>query len=165
MKATIHGFDPLPDDGPMVPRRVTIEVVDDPTIPYDVTMVAELQGDRLVCTTLTAKQRPGGEEVTATGLRRIPTATLIRNAVLPLAMKRAGRDRDYVAFEGPLMVGGDDELESIAAVYRIAHACGERPTAVLAEVLDASWSTAAKKVKAARDAGLLGPAVRGKATV
>ena len=56
-----------------------------------------------------------------------------------------------------------DDLAAVASVYREAHRVGADPRAAVREQFHLSDSGAAKRIRAARDAGVLGPARPGKA--
>jgi hypothetical protein len=109
-----------------------------------------------------------GETVTAETLRAIPFGRLIaekrrsqeslhryvaRHAAEPERVKEALRVADAAGAN----------LEGVAALYREAHALGRSARQEIAEAFDISPSTAAKRIMAARKAGLLGPARPGKA--
>jgi hypothetical protein len=57
----------------------------------------------------------------------------------------------------------NDDLGEVARVYRQAHRIGANPRVAVREQFHLSDSGAAKRIRAARDAGLLGPARPGKA--
>jgi hypothetical protein len=108
-------------------------------------------------------------------LRRVPWGTLIRDDRVRLSKAlRSGEVRTSAA------LGSTDELadrfapargrtrtpealEAVATVYREAWHSGESPTRAVADAFQISYSTAAKRVAAARRAGHLPPASPGKA--
>lgn len=57
----------------------------------------------------------------------------------------------------------DDTLAQVATVYRAAASRTNRPTETVAETMNVARSTAARWVANARERGLLGPAIRGRA--
>jgi hypothetical protein len=123
------------------------------------------------------------ETLTATVFRSLPLIELADQAFAQIK-KRQGLFQvgpevgDSVDITGSHTPGGKtgrqpltiDELERVAAIYRGG---GTKPTKTVAEALCISVSAAAKRVKRARDAGLLdkttqgrvgGPTVRTRAT-
>jgi hypothetical protein len=91
-------------------------------------------------------------------------------AVLVGLLGRGKRERDfyrrYVDDDDRPRRGAavsDDRLRRVAGVYRAALENGDPPTQTVADVLHASRPTAARWVAAARERGLLGAAVPGKA--
>ena len=57
----------------------------------------------------------------------------------------------------------EETLHRVAALYRAALKNGDPPTSTIAEALRVTRSTASRWVAKAREAGLLGPAIRGRA--
>jgi Family of unknown function (DUF6214) len=57
----------------------------------------------------------------------------------------------------------DETLAQVATVYRAALGRGDPPTATVAETMNVARSTAARWIASARERGLLGPAMRGRA--
>jgi hypothetical protein len=113
--------------------------------------------------------RPMGSQL----WRSVPIASLIdRDAYWQANTGHAEMDR----VEGPLftrgrkVVGADgavlapaEALAEVASVYRNAWGRGLNPTQAVAEALSLSRSAAAKRVRRARDAGLLPETTRGRA--
>ena len=113
--------------------------------------------------------------LTAEVLRRVPWGTLIRDTraqlrkgshagdVWPSAVlgTRAGLAERFAPARGKAQT--DEAHEAVATVYRRAWQSGERPTKAVADAFSISYSTASKRVAAARRAGYLPPAAPGKA--
>ena len=57
----------------------------------------------------------------------------------------------------------DEQLQRVATVYRAAIGRGDPPTQTIAAVMHASRPTAARWVARARDRGMLGESLRGRA--
>jgi hypothetical protein len=78
------------------------------------------------------------------------------------AFTENGRGRRLVGRDGqPLPV--DEALDEVAAIYRQAWREGGNPTAAVSQAIGISRSAAAKRVRRARDAGLLPETSRGRA--
>jgi hypothetical protein len=130
-----------------------------------------------------------GEQLSSDDLR-LPLARLVRHAtasaivgVTPGAdgnisgaalvtglLRRGNRERDfyqqYTSDTDRPRRGQpvpDERLQRVAGLYREALDRGDPPTQTVADVMHASRPTAARWVAAARDRGLLGAAVRGRA--
>jgi hypothetical protein len=136
--------------------------VDDPELPVLVDLELDDNGDRLVVTTLTLSARLEGPPVDADALRSIPLARLVRRAIEgplggPVRVESTGDGSVVVTPPGPL-----SEVEAVAVAYKAALFIGEAPTAAVAEALGVSRDVAAKRVQAARRAGLLEPTSKGR---
>jgi hypothetical protein len=139
---------------------------DDPDLPYEVHMeiVATPDGvheiERLV-----VERRPGGPAVTASGLRAVHVAMLLRDAVdrweqephfdpsagtwvSPVPTTTTGKRR------GPTSKITDVDLPAVAAAYRQGRE-GHRGTEAVRETFGVSRSTAHRAVRRAVDAGHL----------
>jgi hypothetical protein len=123
------------DDGRLAIEELTIRRRDDGAVSIDV-----LKSLPLAAIVATAAQAGFG------GLRRVrATAKGVR--IVPLSAK------DFDALS---------ELEQVALCYRAAHFLWLAPTTTVAEQLGLSRDVAAKRVQAARLAGLLEPTTKGK---
>jgi hypothetical protein len=74
-----------------------------------------------------------------------------------------GRARKLVG-KGGKVLSPEDALAEVATIYREAWQGGLNPTKSVAEALSLSRSAAAKRVRRARDAGLLPKTTKGRAT-
>lgn len=151
---------PPPDGGLELPPRIRVEAEDYDELDYDITLCAELEDSRYVITELTARRKPNGLPITPEGLRSVATARVLEMAL-------SGHIRVWTRTEDGELRGHhawtvEDELVRVAGTYRIAQACGIPPTKSVAEIFNITRSAAAKKVMAARKAGLLGPTTPGK---
>lgn len=148
--------------GVMWQRAVTI---DDPTLPVVVELELEVQGGRLVVSRLAAARRADGPPVTVDVLKSLPLVGLASRAATGGPMmglvKRERTDGKSVRVS-PLDLDRLTEAERAAVVYRAAFFIGMPPTAAVAEVLGISRDMAAKRVQAARLAGLLEPTSKGR---
>lgn len=154
-----------PTTGPgRLPRWAKLHVTgssDDP-VPFDVAIDAVLENGRYVVESLSAQRTAGGPPITTEQLRLIPVgrilaeglATLVRMTV-PVSSGEARITTD----PRPLA----DDLSTVAAIYRIAYACGLPPTKTVAEMLGLPASTANKRVIRARREGLLPATTPGRA--
>lgn len=140
--------------------------VDLPDLPLLVSLTVDVEDDRLVVTDLTARRRPGGRPVTVDALRALPLARMTALAVTQAARNgfgNVGRDWSEVTDADAL---GDLEqlpvLDRVAVAYRWGYFIGENPTKWVAKVLSLGQAVAAKRVQAARLAGLLEPTTRGR---
>lgn len=139
-----------------------VVVTEDPSTPYDVKLELAIEDGRFEVQQLTATRKPGGPPLTTEQLRLVSVAKIAARAVaqvMPEIVQSA---------PGAFQIGGEapspaDELEHVAALYRLAYVCGLHPIQHVADQLDIPKSTAAKKVIRAREAGLLGPATPGVA--
>jgi len=123
----------------------------------------------------------GEDEVTGETLRRVPVARLLGLVLAVAAWKvtspttmqtgmAAGAMREFYQSYArgsrrprrgsPLT---DANLRQVAELYRAAFDRGDPPTATIAGELHIARSTAARWVAKARERGLLGPSIRGRA--
>jgi hypothetical protein len=147
--------------GFVVVSPVTLIVEDEPDVPYDLRIKVVVDDGRFVVNELTASRKPGGGPVTTEQLRLVSVAKLVGRAMAAELDQVTQLSPTAVAIRG----AGDqgDELSRIAALYRQALVCGLHPVQHVAERLEMPKSTAAKRVIAAREAGLLGATTPGKA--
>lgn len=150
------------------PGRVRIPDVD-PSLAVVVDIELDVEDDRLVIERFDASRRPGGPPVTIDVLKGLPLVSMIRAAagdggmfsgLVKIRKTASGASRVAPADRSDL-----DELseaEQAAVVYRTALFFGLAPTALVAEELGISRDMAAKRVQAARLAGLLEPTTKGK---
>lgn len=133
--------------------------------PYDVKIEVVLVRDRWRVRAVTIEAKGNSQEDTEVGievLREIPVGRFARVGIASAVgwlSPTAGVDREALRSAGPTREG----LRVIAAVYRLTQLAGAAPTLSVAEYLQCSRSTAARWIRAARDEGLLGPAIYGKA--
>lgn len=154
----------------------------DSALACDVSMIVVAHEGRLACGELTLRQRPGGPAITSSLLRAAVVDSYIaevRRHPGPLVSEHVETFPDgSMAFEpaGPealetfaatqkIRRSTSDLLPKVAAAYRDAlnspHASA--PTAAVAKRLGYSRGHASRLLSQARDAGLLGPALRGQA--
>lgn len=116
---------------------------------YDVGMTIELVDHLPVCRELVVRQRrPDGKPVTLAGIRDIPLARLMREAL-------GQAPRHTVASKGPT----DTALRLVAAIYREALAHGDpAPANAVWQAIGGSRSTTGRWIVLARRRGFLGPA-------
>lgn len=161
MKGPIQG---VPVGGGISLRAgATIRATDVSWLPYNVALETELVGDRYLCTEVICSQREGGDPVTTNGLRAVPLGRLIAAGLQDTVMK----SWPIPNTEGEFMVEPvgtwSDDTVNVAAIYRLAYACGLNPTSEVAAALGVSKSVASNRVMKARRAGLLDPTEKGKA--
>lgn len=150
--------------GLFLPIGARIEATDMNELDYDVTLDVELTDGRYECVDLTCSRRPGGPPVTTNGIRSIPIGRLIEQGIAPYVLHSTPNPHA----EGEWVVSpagySDDELVKVAAIYRLAYACGLPPTTAVANALGVTQSVAGNRVmKARRKEGLLDPTTKGKA--
>jgi hypothetical protein len=124
------------------------------------------------CTGLELRRQPGGEPITGEALRNVPVARLMREAITQAAsserVPKVMTDSASVGATARIRARGvslsDEHLREVAERYRAALDRGIRsPTQTVANELNAPRSTVARWVATARERGLLGPAMRGRA--
>jgi hypothetical protein len=161
----------IPGTGLRVPTPIEdVEIIDDPSIPYDATLTIELQESRYVCTSMTLRQRQGGPPVTSQGLRAIPVASLIRPIVQGkvwllheespspgVITREPGTATDLPSAKRRRRRPGED-VDAAAEVYAVAAITGQPPTKAVADELDIPLGTARRLVAQARASGYLLPA-------
>jgi hypothetical protein len=160
-----------------LPSRFEVEVLPhaEDALPYALDLVVVVEDGAPRCEELRASRLEGGPPVTAEGLRRVPVASIVRDAAARAALRverqRRGakltpigeNDEDFYRALRKTKARGrtrltDDELEEVATIYRAAHARGEAPTETVREVLRTSRASASRWIREARDRGFLGPA-------
>ncbi|HSJ43840.1 MAG TPA: hypothetical protein VK923_04055 [Euzebyales bacterium] len=147
-------FTPGPDDG----------------FAYVVTLTVVHNGDRYVVERMECAQTDSGPPVDSSGLRIIPVAQLVSQAVVPYVWRGepgergskwapfVGASRDDAA-NGPT----DEALRKVAVVYAVTYAVGQAPVKKVTEVFGVPRSTAGRWVTMARERGFLGPTTPGRA--
>jgi hypothetical protein len=181
-----EGGGPL-DGGLFVPNRFSA-TVDDPNLPYLVTLVLGAHDRRLAAESMTLSMRPGGLPITSTSLRAVKVDACVARireelgnmdgALRVVRRHESGSttswsgvpERDWPRFEGSQSRRRrpEDTLPEVAAAYR--EALGHRdsriaatPTKYVATTLFYSRGHAARLVAQARKAGHLGDALPGRA--
>lgn len=141
-------------------------------LPYDVDLWAEYSEEqaRYVCGELICRGRQDGPPVTNDGLRALPMASMLRvgveGSVTVFGSPDDAGERDGEFIFWNLRADDIDPLRryrQVAAVYRVAHACGQSPTKGVAEAFGVPSSTAGKWVMRSRKEGLLSKTTPGKA--
>ena len=137
--------------------------VDADELEHSVRLELDVDGGRLVIASFAVERRPGGSPVTIEALKSMPLVGLISLAVTAgpesgLASKDAG---PWQLVDGEA-IDRLPELEQVALVYRMAYFIGLSPTKAVALELELSRDVAAKRVQAARRAGLLEPTRKGQ---
>jgi hypothetical protein len=156
---------------------------DDPDLPYRVHLTVAAVHGKPVCTGLTAERREAGQPVTRRGLNALPVEQIVHAVVAEVAMKAEdspGR-RIYTplgaANAGPLIAqlaprrgrrrdpAARQELtRKVVTAYRELLAADVRqPKPLIAKELSISTSTVGALLAEARQQGLLGAAVPGRA--
>jgi hypothetical protein len=150
-----------------VPKRFTASFTEDDDLPFNVDLVVELDGDRLVCSSLTCHRKADGSPVTGEAIRQVPVATLVREAAERAASGRHEINKLYKGLQvfGPnprrqLRERGPVEqtLRAVAFEYRWALLCGEAPTRAVMDRFDIPRATAGRWIAMARKRAFLGAA-------
>lgn len=139
--------------------------VDDESLDVLVELELDVEDGRLVVTRFTAQRRPKGPPVTIDVLKSLPLVRLTSQAAkdgLLYGLIRVESTGGAGTRVQPVDLHGLPEAERAAIVYRAAHFLGMPPTAAVAEVLGISRDMAAKRVQAARSAGLLEQTTKGR---
>ena len=142
--------------------------VDEDWLPVIVRVDLVVDDGRLVIDELCTRRRQGDPPITIEVLKSMPLVRIARRAAtdpgiftgLMKVSREAGRTVSSPATIDELRAL--PEHEGTAVVYRLAFFLGESPTATVAEVFGLNRATAAKRVQAARRAGLLDPTTKGK---
>jgi hypothetical protein len=135
---------------------------------YDLDFEAVFEAGRFVVDRLSVHRRADGPPVTTEGLREIPVGGLLRAAV-ELNVQYvdqtgvAGKTTSWLEVQRRDSKPTDLELEIVAGAYRAAYAAGAPPTKAVMDKLGVTRSTAGRRIRMARDRGLLGPATPRKA--
>lgn len=142
------------DDGLTVPAEITTTVT--AVGGYDVELSAAYDQDTGRYVTRQVVVRSANDvEVTGEGLRMIPVAGLLRQAVAsvvaPLLSPGPFWDPRGLAQAGPT----DETLRGVARTYRLALLLGDAPVQRVAETFDTPRSTASRWATRARDRGYL----------
>lgn len=142
--------------------------VDDPALAVIIELELGVEDGRLVVERFTAERRPGGLPVSVEVLKAIPLVGLTSRAAAPGLLRGILRSRPTKPGSSRVAPARLEDLEELseaeraAVIYRAAHFYGLAPTATVAEVLGLSRDVAAKRVQAARLAGLLDPTTKGR---
>jgi len=159
--------------------------IDDPRLPYLLTMTVTARKGRLVCGALTLRARPDGPPVTLANVRSVPIESYLREVSRylwesrhPALMRKAEElpgafdslsDKDVKVLEAGhrRRQPTAEVLPKVVAAYRSALSSKdpfdrEAPTAAVARQLGYSRGHVARLLTAARREGLLGPAHRGR---
>ena len=158
--------------------------IEDPAVPYLITLTVAARGGWLACESVTITERPGGPAVTAMALRSMTLSLYIQRvreelgeyAGGALITKESGRTENTISFEPPSEAewnaldfaqrrrSAQLTTDLVAAYYREALASpnpeqNRRPTAAVAERLNASRGHISRLLTQARREGLpgLGP--------
>jgi hypothetical protein len=156
----------IPGTGLLCPTPIEeVEIIGDPSIPYDATLTIEFQDTRYVCTSMTLKQRKGGPPVTSQGLRSIPMASLIRPVVQGKVLlmheespspgvitREPGSAADLPDAKRRRRRPGED-VDAAAVVYAVAAITGQPPTKAVSDELGIPLGTARRLVAQALEAG------------
>ena len=142
--------------------------VDDDELGLHVALELEVEDNRLVVTSFCARRLEGGPPVTAEALKSVPLVRWTQLAASGGFLSGLVRSETTAPGNYKATPATDDDLnklpevERAAVVYRGAYFVGLPPTSTVAEVLGVNKAVAAKRVQAARRAGLLEPTVKGK---
>lgn len=142
--------------------------VDDPTVDVVVELDLDVEEGRLVVTELRAERRPDGPPVTVDVLKSLPLVSLVTRSAEAGLMSGLVKVRSTGPGSTRIVPARPEDLEKLpdveraAVVYRAAFLFGLPPTAAVAEALGVSRDVAAKRVQAARQAGLLEPTTKGR---
>ena len=179
------------DGGLGLRKRFTLDDVD-PELPYMLHLTIDARGGRLAVQQMVIVQRDGGPPVDATGLRRVAIDRYLRRALADLmaeprgllvrvvgppfgaaggstwayTAEPSGADLQRVATIQRRRQSPAELLPKVAEAYRAAladPATARRPSLEVARRLFKSRTHAARLVAMAREAGLLGPAIPGRA--
>ncbi len=141
--------------------------VDLPELPVTLDLEVVVEEGRLVIVEVVARRRQGGPPITADVLRTIPLATV---TALAVTGSSSGLRHDTETHRVTTVTSADaldglgelPELERVAVVYRWGYFIGQNPTKWVADKLGLGYAVAAKRVQAARLAGLLDPTTKGR---
>lgn len=174
----LNGLAPLAH-GLAAPTTFTAKV-DDPTCDYLADLTLEVVDGQVRCSAATFTAREGGPAVSTTGLRAVKLKDWVGRATAAVAMRgvpnpkgggwtfwpAAGRGDVATSDEMSAYVlastgDRDRDLAEVARVYAEAVEAGQPPTQAVARRFSLSSSTAQRRVREARAAGLDLPAHRG----
>ena len=143
---------------------ISVEEVNGVRLPHVLELELEVEDNRLVCVSFTAHRRANGPPVTADTLKMMPVVGAMNAAAVAseyLGLVRVKPDGTDVRVR-KLDFDELPELTRTSLAYRTALFLGMSPTSYVATILNVSRDVAAKRVQAARRAGLLEPTTRGK---
>ena len=137
--------------------------VDHPDLPHVYDLELEVVDARLAISGFCVERRPGGEPVTIELLKSVPLVRLAATAgeagILTGLVRMVPGGCDSVS---RAEVDALPEAERVALFYRLAFFFGFPPTASVATELGVTHAVAAKRVQAARRAGLLEQTTKGR---
>ena len=144
-----------------------VALVDDPSLDVVVDLELDVEGDRLVITRFAVERRPGGPPITMDVLKSLPLVRLAAKAATDgvltgLVHVTTTNGTTTVTPAHASEIEALPEIDRTAVAYRAALFFGLPPTVTVAEMLGVSRDVAAKRVQAARRAGLLEPTTKGK---
>jgi hypothetical protein len=120
-----------------------------------VELVAEVQNGTYVVSDLRCSRKRGGPGVTGEAIRAVPVKRILtEGAIRANRGLHPGPDVAEIRDQGPT----EESLHVVAYVYRMAHLVGDPPTRAVASAIGLPYSTAARWVQHARQAGFLRPA-------
>jgi hypothetical protein len=126
-----------------------------PELPCDVELVAEVENGTYVVSELRCSRKRRGREVTGEAIRTVPIKRILTlGAIDANSGLHPGPDATEIRDQGPT----EESLHVVAYVYRMAHLVGDPPTRAVASAIGLPYSTAARWVQHARQAGFLRPA-------
>jgi len=148
-------------DGKLAPPAFTFHVKLEGL--YDLDFEAVFEAGRFVVDQLVVHRRADGPPVTTEGLREVPVAGLLGAAVEMNVQYvdqtgAAGKTTSWLEVQRRGSGPSDLELEIVAGAYRAAYAAGAPPTKAVMDKLGVPRSTASRRIRMARERGLLGPA-------
>jgi hypothetical protein len=113
-------------------------------------------------TKLTFRSSQTGQAIPAEALGQLPLRTLVR-ATVAANLRSLNIGQVIAPAEGEDRSPEAGELRNVAQLYRISRLVGDAPTQAVQRVLRVSRATAVRRVRAARNAGFLGPDEIGQA--
>jgi hypothetical protein len=121
----------------------------------DVEIWAEVENGTYVVSEVRCSRRRGGPEVTGEAIRIVPIKRILTlGAIDANSGLHPGPEAAEIRDQGPT----EESLHVVAYVYRMAHLVGDPPTRAVASAIGLPYSTAARWVQHARQAGFLRPA-------
>ncbi|NVM97673.1 hypothetical protein [Arthrobacter sp. SDTb3-6] len=128
---------------------------------YDLEAVVRLVNERYEISTLTVRQRPGGDAITGIGLRGIKPAAIVRNTMIANAGLvlwprfafglLTPAEAAAAKAAGPTM----ESLQAVARIYRSADAVQEPPTKAVQNIFELPARTAGAWIAKAKAEGLI----------
>jgi hypothetical protein len=128
-------------------------------LPCDVELVAAVENGTYVVSEVHCSRKRRGREVTGEAIRAVPIARILTlGAMAANSGLHPSPDAAEIRDQGPT----EDSLHVVAFIYRLAHMVRDPPTRAVASAIGLPYSTAARWVQQARQAGFLRPAERGR---